>query len=105
MLVLRHPDRYTVLQRGEMTTIDSRIVILSCPWFLVGRSVAVQWVSEAYEWRETGALQWGALPVPARCAVTAFGRGVSRRRMVDLEREREKQDAQRDRVKVRTRSR
>lgn len=75
--------------RGEITRIDKRMTILSCPWYLI-RSVAVQHVAEMYEWREAGGLQYGSVPVYARRAVTAFARGISRRQAHDLEEARRK---------------
>jgi len=84
--------------RGEITQIDNRVVILTCPWYLLVRSPAVRAVSEWYEWREVGGLQWNALSsILAQRAVTAFGRGVAHRRASDWEKE--KKEAERKRGK------
>lgn len=55
----------------------------------MARSPAVAWTAEAYEWREKGCLQWDTVPVFARRAVTAFGRGVSARNSRELDKIRE----------------
>jgi hypothetical protein len=81
----------TPLYRGELARIDKRIM-LSCPYFLIHRSAAVSSVAEMYEWREVGGLNWADVPVFARRAVTAFARGVSRRRAHDLEEDRKRSE-------------
>jgi hypothetical protein len=81
------------LYRGSLATID-KAALLTCPYYLLHRSPAVAYVAEAYEWREVGALSWDACPVPLRRAVTAFARGVGRRRAHDMEQARK--DAERD---------
>ena len=83
------------LARGEISQIDNRIVVLSCPWFLTYRSIAVQCVSELYEWRESGGLNWSDVPVFARRAVTAFARGISSRQSHELEKIRKENESKR----------
>ena len=56
------------------------------------RAEAIGWTAEAYEWRELGCLQYDSLPVFARRCVTAFGRGIARKRHLDFEkREKERE--------------
>jgi hypothetical protein len=94
----RH-DAKRPLVPGTMTTIDRRFVVLSCPYYLTHKSPAVAWVAEAYEWREVGGLQYDALPVFARRAVTSFARGVSRRQAREMERSREEAERKSARAK------